>query len=364
MKRFLICLALALTGGIAMAQDLNDIHLALNTVPDSNHFYYYVNMYPKLGRWDIKKARAKEYGYCSEYVLEGIFDRIWLLSPQDAIIKKNGKFALYNLNTKKFTTKYDYLDVRFVWGGSETAPVALYTKRKDFEGWELWRLLDTGGKRTMEPVMTEPTDSFTFIARNCIKIYHDGKEALISDKGETIVPMKYAHVGVYRVYDGATIVDVQDADGRYGIVRIKGGGEIEEMVPCEFDSVNTSRWPCFIEKDGKFAIVYDKHGSRTDLIYDSVDWYPQGMIVRIGDKYGFQKWGKLKLAVEYDSMGIVPSTETKNKKAIAAEKEDGSYLYDTNAKLLSFIPNEPEEPEEDEEPADSLAAPVDSLFNE
>ena len=358
MKRFLICMALALTAGLASAQDLYNLGLALNTVADSSHFFYYVNYYPKLGQWDIKKARAKEYGYFSEYTLEGKFERIWLLSPHDAIIKKNGKYALFNLDTKKFTTKYDYTDVRFTFGTSETKPVALYSKTKDYEGWDLWRLLDTDGKRTLEPVRTEPTDSFRYVASNCIKLFKDGKESLISDKGETIVPFEYAHVGLYVPYDGITLIDVQNAEGRYGLARVMGDGTIREMAPCEFDSVNISRWPCLLETGGKYAIVYDKDGSRTDLIFDSVDWYPQGMIVRIGDKFGFQKWGKLRLAVEYDSMGIVPSTETKNKKAIAAEKEDGSYLYDTNAKLLSFTPNEPEEPEE---PADTLAAPADTV---
>lgn len=349
MKRFLFCLAFALTAALASAQDLNDLHIALNTPPDSAHFYYYVNVYPQIGQWDIKKARAKEYGYFSEYALEGKFDRIWLLSPHDAIVKKKGKYALFNLDTKKFTTKFDYLDVRFAWGGRETAPVALYSKTKDYEGWDLWRLMDTDGKRTMEPVRTEPTDSFYFVATNCIKLFKDGMESLINDKGEVLVPFKYAHVGTYNAYDDITIVDVQDAAGRYGLIRLRGDGTIVEMVPCEFDEVNTSRWPCMVKKDGKYAIVYDKDGNRTDAIFDSVDWYPQGMIVRIGDKFGFQKWGKLKLEVEYDSMGIVPSKQTKNKKAISAEKEDGVYLYDTNAKLLSFTPNEPEEPEEDEE---------------
>lgn len=348
-------MALALTAGFAYAQDLNDIHIGLNTVMDSSHFYYYVNMYPKLGQWDIKKTRPKEYGFYSEYTLEGKFDRIWLLSPHDAIIKKNGKYALFNLDTKKFTTKYDYLDVRFAWGGAETAPVALYEKTKDSEGWGLWRLIDTGGKRTMEPVMTEPTDSFTFLARNCIKIYHDGKEALINDKGEVVVPYQYAHLGTYVIYEGVTLIDVQNEDGLYGLARIRWDGTIAEIAPCEFDSVNTSRWPCLIEKDGKYAIVYDKNGSRTDLIFDSVDWYPQGMIVRIDDKFGFQKWGKLKLAVEYDSMQMVESTETKNKKALLATKPDGEYLFDTNAKQIGFTPAEVPEP------VDSLAAPADTL---
>lgn len=359
MKRLLLIAALALAGSLAMAQDLNDIHIALNTVPDSTHFYYYVNMYPKLGQWDIKRARSKEYGLVSEFVLEGKFDRIWLLSTHDAIIKKNGKFALYNLDTKKFTTKYEYLDVRFGWGGVDTAPVALYSKTKDFEGWELVRLVDTDGKRTMEPVMTEPSDSFYFVARNCIKLFHDGKESLINDKAEVIVPYQYAHVGGYRIYDGVTIVDVQDEAGRSGLVRIKWDGTIEEMAPCEFDSVDTSRWPCIICKDGKYAIVYDKKGSRTDLVFDSVEWFPQGMIVRIGEKFGFQKWGKLKLPVEYDSMEIVPSEETKNKKAILAANDEGVYLYDTNCKLLLFEPAEVEEPVDSLEviePADSLAA--------
>ena len=46
-------------------------------------------------------------------------------------------------------------------------------------------------------------------------------------------------------------------------------------------------------------------------------------------------------------------------KAIAASKEDGEYLDDTNAKLISFIPAEVPEP------ADSLAqAPLDSLTND
>ena len=65
MKRFLTCLALALTAGFAHAQNLDDLSLAVTTVADSAHFYYYVNYYPKLGQWDIKKARAKEYGYVS-----------------------------------------------------------------------------------------------------------------------------------------------------------------------------------------------------------------------------------------------------------------------------------------------------------
>ena len=356
MKRILLCMALALTAGFAYAQDLNDIHIGLNTVMDSSHFYYYVNMYPKLGQWDIKKTRPKEYGYFSEYTLEGKFDRIWLLSPHDAIIKKAGKYALFNIDTRKFTTKFEYLDVRFAWGGPETAPVALYEKTKDSEGWGFWRLTDTGGKRTLEPlILSEPADSFTFIARNCIKLYHDGKEALINDKAEVIVPYQYAHLGAYVIYDGVTLIDVQNEEGLYGLARVKWDGTIVELAPCEFDSVNTTRWPCLLEKDGKYAILYDKNGSRTDIIFDSVDWYPQGMILRIGDKFGFQKWGKLKLPVEYDSMQMVESTETKNKKALLATKPDGEYLFDTNAKQIGFTPAELPEP------ADSLVAPTDTL---
>ena len=352
MKRILLTMALALAAGLTYAQDLNDIHIALNTVQDPNHYYYYINVYPKLGQWDIKKARAKEYGYHSEYALEGKFDRIWLLSLHDAIVKKKDRYALFNLDTKKYTTKFDYTDVRFAWGTVDTAPVALYTDTKDYQGWDLWRLLDTEGKRTMEPIMTEPTDSFYFVAPNCIKLFKDGKESLINDKGEVLVPFMYAHVGVYRAYDGITLIDVQGPDGRYGLARLVGDGTMVEMAPCEFDSVNISRWPCLLEKDGKFAIVYDKDGSRTELEFDSVDWYPQGMIVRQGQKFGFQKWGKLKLPVEYDSMGIVSSTETKNKKAIIADKEDGVYYFDTNGKLLHFEPVEvidSEEYEEEEE---------------
>lgn len=356
MRKLLLIAALALFGSMAMAQDLDDLRIGLNTVPDSAHFYYYINMYPKLGQWDIKKARAKEYGLVSEYVLEGKFDRIWLLSLHDAIIKKNGKYALFNLDTRKFTTKYDYLDVRFGWGGPETPPVALYSKTKDFEGWELVRLVDTDGKRTLEPVMTEPTDSFYFVARNCIKLFKDGKESLITDKAEVIVPFQYAKLGVYRIYDGVTLLDVYNEEGRAGLVRIKWDGTVAEIAPCEYDEVDISRWPCIIRKGDKYAIVYDKTGGRTDLVFDSVDWYPQGMIVRIGDKYGFQKWGKLKLQVEYDSMEIIPSEETKNKKAILAANDEGVYLYDTNCKLLLF------EPAEVEEPVDSLEMlePVDS----
>ncbi|MBO4679140.1 MAG: hypothetical protein J5626_05670 [Lachnospiraceae bacterium] len=365
MKKLFVCLAALAAGFFAKAQDLNDIHLALTTVQDSAHFYYYVNMYPKLGQWDIKRTRPKEYGYFSEYTLEGKFDRIWLLSPHDAIIKKNGKYALFNLDTKKYTTKFEYLDVRFAWGGPETAPVALYSKTKDYEGWELVRLLDTDGKRTMEPVMTEPADSFNFIARNCIKIFHDGKEALINDKNEVVVPYQYAHIGNYIIYDGVTLIDVQNEEGLYGLARIKWDGTIAEIAPCEYDAVHINRWPCLLEKDGKFAIVYDKYGARTDLVFDAVDWYPQGMIVRIGDKFGFQKWGKLKLEIEYDTMEIVASTETKNKKAIAATKSDGDYLYDTNAKLLSFTPVEIPAPADSlVAPADSLVAPADTLAKE
>lgn len=368
MKRLLLTAALALAGSLAIAQDLNDIHLALNTVQDSSHFYYYINMYPKLGQWDIKKARAKEYGFLSEYVLEGKFERIWLLSLHDAIIKKNGKYALFNLDTKKYTTKFEYLDVRFAWGGAETVPIALYSKTKDFEGWEFVRPVDTDGKRTLEPVLTEPTDSFYFVASNCIKLFHDGKESLINDKAETIVPFQYAKLGLYRIYDGATIMDVYDEQGRAGLVRIKWDGTVAEMAPCEYDEVDVSRWPCIIRKGDKYAIVYDRNGSKTDLIFDSVDWYPQGMIVRMGDKFGFQKWGKLKLPVEYDSMGIIASEETKNKKAILATNDEGTYLYDTNCKLLLFEPAEVVEPEEVEEPEDStspvpeeLSEPVDRV---
>jgi hypothetical protein len=58
-------------------------------------------------------------------------------------------------------------------------------------------------------------------------------------------------------------------------------------------------------------------------------------------------------------MEIVESAETSNKKAISASKEDGAYLYDTNAKLLDYIPAEVPEP------LDSLQqAPLDSLIND
>lgn len=361
MKRLILSAALALIAGLACAQDLNDIHIALNTAPDSANFYYYVNIYPKLGQWDIKKARAKEYGAYNEYALEGKFERIWLLSPHDAIIKDNGKYALFNLDTRKYTTRFEYLDVRFGWGGKETGPIGLYSKTKNHEGWELYHLVDTAGKRQLRVMETAPADSFSFIARNRIKLYKDGKESMIDDKGATIIPFQYSHFGEYRIYDGGktTIVDVRDEDGRFGLIRIRWDGTVDELAPCAYDAVDISKWPCIIEKDGKKAIVYDRKGGQTELIFDQVDWYPQGMIVRIGEKFGFQKWGNLKLPVEYDSMEIVESAETSNKKAISASKEDGVYLYDTNAKLLDYIPAEVPEP------VDSLQqAPLDSLIND
>ena len=358
MKKLLLSAVLALAAGLAYAQDLSDIHIALNTAPDSNHFYYYVNIYPKLGQWDIKKARAKEYGAYNEYTLEGKFERIWLLSPHDAIIKDGGKYALFNLDTKKYTTKFEYLDVRFGWGGKETGPIGLYSKNKKGEGWELYHLVDTAGKRQLRVMETAPADSFTFIARNRIKLYKDGKECMIDDKGATIIPFQYKHFGEYRIYDGGktTIVDVQDDEGRYGVARILWDGTVDELAPCDYDAVDISKWPCIIEKDGKKAIIHNRKGAQTELVFDQVDWYPQGMIVRIGDKLGFQKWGTLKLPVEYDTLEIIDFEATKNKKAISASKEDGEYLYDTNAVLLSYTPAEVPEP------ADSLvAAPSDSL---
>jgi len=336
MKKSLLIAGMLLLGGIAGAQNLNDITLAMNTVQDSAHFYYYINFYPQLGQWDIKKHRAKEYGSFSEYTLEGKFDRIWLLSPHDAIVKKKGKYSLFNLDTKKFTTKYDYEDVRFAWGGQETGPIALYTKTKDYEGWDLYHLVEVEGKRMVEKMEVAPSDSFYFVARNCVKLFKDGKESLINEKGETIVPFEYAHVGVYRIYDEGktTIVDVQGEDGKYGVIRIRWDGTVTELAPCEYDSVDIGKWPCFIERGGKYAIIYNKDGSQTDLVYDTVEWFPQGMIVSTDGKFGFQKWGRIRIPLEYDSMEMIKSTETSNKKALKAMKGETEMIFNTNGELI------------------------------
>ncbi|MEM6804619.1 MAG: WG repeat-containing protein [Bacteroidota bacterium] len=136
-------------------------------------------------------------------------------------------------------------------------------------------------------------DELVVIHTNLIKVQKSGKWGIVSQEGQSVVPVEYDEIG--RLY--ADMLKVRKGD-KWGLLNQKG----ELILPAAYEALGTPSWGIVsAKKEGKWGFVKSDGTIASDFEFDEAEKFLYKLSrVRIGELWGLvNREGEKILAVEY-----------------------------------------------------------------
>ncbi len=302
------------------------------------------------------------YDFNLKKITEESFEKIFIKDTAYAVrVKKDGKFMYYNPAAKSYVTleKFDsalpyekgfaivtkagkkgILDVN----GKLIIPCnydnVLYDQ---LQSKIIFRTFNNGKEgmsdATGKVIFPNEYDQIIPALPNYLKAKKDGKYGILRTSGEVVTELTYDYI--------SNAADIPDAPewpamashkGKFGLINEKG----EEVFPLKAKDLSYIGNKLYIAKEGKNLLLLTTLGKTTELRYDQVNYFGDGMAaVKLGDKWGYMLPSgeeKLKLIYEqaelfYNKLALVKLKgkwgviDRSGKLVIAADFED--YKTDT-----------------------------------
>ena len=198
------------------------------------------------------------------------FENIEVTDEGNIVARKEQYVAYRHDGTVLITFgKYDYIS---------SSPGGFIVEKNDKVG-----LIGLDGKTEILPIEYDH-NGIQFIGENLILVEKNKKEGLIRKDGSIVLPLEYDDISNYPSFKDDLIVT---KDNKKGVVQIDGNF----LLPVEYDYLTTCSkeydgLDCYIAKRNDKKGVFLPDGTAlTELIYDDIIIYENGLIVKKDNSY-------------------------------------------------------------------------------
>ena len=276
------------------------------------------------GKFYSMTQGGKSYFYDANFkkITEEAFDQISAADTVYAVrVKKDGKYSYYNPEAKGYVTSEKFDEANAYQNGYASVKNTGQTGMLDINGKLIipcqydkvvydklqnkivFRILKNGKEGMLDAAGTVlipcEYDQLIPALPNYIKAKKDGKYGILRTSGVVVTEFIYDYMG--------STIDIPDAPewpamvsykGKFGLINEKG----EEVYPIKGKDMSYVGSNLYVVKEGKSLLLLNTIGKTTELNYDEVSYFGDGLAaVKKGDKWGYMTGnGEEKIKAQYE----------------------------------------------------------------